>query len=256
MNWSELANNWYILLTTVNREAAEPLMSLSSSIGLPLVAALLLGLLGATAPCQVTTNASALAIVARRLDTPRLPMLATLAYLLGKMLVYTLVGVAVVLAGREVATGLIPTIGVVRKALGPLMILIGLFFLGLPRPRLALGHGLSAWLKRHATGGGAGSSFLLGVAYAFAFCPTLFWLFFGLTIPLALRSSVGVLYPPVFALGTTLPLLALVGLLALGTGQPTGYLRGLRRAHRVLERVAGVILVLAGLNDTFLYWFL
>lgn len=255
MSAREIANNWYSLLTMVNAAAAEPLLALSQSIGVPIVTALLMGLLGATSPCQVTTNASALAFAARRWERPHWPVLATLAYLLGKVLVYTLIGTAVLVAGRDLASSLIPAIGIARKALGPLMLVIGLFFLGVPRPRVAFGQHLSAWLEQGAVGGGVRGSFVPGVAYAFAFCPTLFWLFFGLTIPLALRSSAGVLYPPAFAVGTTLPLLGLAGLLAVGASQTAGYLRGLRRANRLLERVAGVVLVLAGLNDTFIYWF-
>ncbi|MBI4317838.1 MAG: sulfite exporter TauE/SafE family protein [Chloroflexi bacterium] len=256
MDLRELALNWYTLLTTVNAAVSEPLLSLSNSIGVPIVAAFLLGLLGATSPCQVSTNASALAFVARRLDTPRAPVFSALAYLLGKMLIYTLVGTAVVLAGRELATGTIPIIVVARKALGPLMLLIGLFMLGVLRLNVSIGHGLSSWLQERATGGGLRGSFLLGVAFALAFCPTLFWLFFGLTIPMALRSPFGLLYSPAFALGTTLPLLGLTALIVLGIGNGAGRFRGLRRANRILERVAGVVLVLAGFNDIFTYWFL
>lgn len=250
----ELANSWYIVLSRLNAAVAEPLMGLSGSIGVPIVAALLMGLLGATSPCQVTTNAGALAFVSRRLGTPRTPLLSALAYLLGKTAVYTLAGIAVLVAGRELAIDSIPVIVVVRKALGPLMILIGLYFLGVLRLNVSVGHGLSERLQRRA-GDGARGSFLLGVAFAFAFCPTLFWLFFGLTIPLALQSPVGVLYPPAFALGTTLPLLGLTGLLALGANRAR-YFRGLRRINRLLGLVAGVVLVLAGLNDTLVYWFL
>ncbi len=250
----ELANSWYIALSRLNAAVAEPLMGLSGSIGIPILAALLMGLLGATSPCQVTTNASALAFVSRRLGTPRAPLLSALAYLLGKTAVYTLVGTAVLVAGRELATESIPVIVVVRKALGPLMLLIGLYFLGVLRLNVSVGHGLSERLERHAVGGARGS-FLLGIAFAFAFCPTLFWLFFGLTIPLALQSPVGVLYPPAFALGTTLPLLGLTALLVLGANQAR-YFRSLRRLNRVFGLVAGVVLVLAGLNDTLVYWFL
>lgn len=252
----ELANNWYATLSTLNAAAAGPLRDLSDGLGLPLVSALLFGLIGATSPCQVTTNLSALAFISPRLHTTRAPVLAALAYLLGKTLVYTVLGVAVVLAGRELATNAIPLIVVIRKVLGPFMILLGLFFIGVVCLNVSIGHDLSAWLEERAAGGGLRGSFLLGVAFAFAFCPTLFWLFFGLTIPLALRSPLGVLYPPTFALGTTLPLLGLIGLLVIGVGQTKGYLQALRRANRVLERVAGVVLILAGLNDTFVYWFL
>lgn len=255
----QLVLQWYNLLAEVNRAAAEPLTALSDGIGVPIVAALLLGLLGATSPCQLTTNAGALAFVSRRAgDAPRAPVLSAFAYLLGKILVYTALGTVVVLAGREVATSTIPLIVATRKVLGPLMLLIGLVFLGVLRApsRLAVGHGLSAWLEERAGGGGLRGSFLLGVAFAFAFCPTLFLLFFGLTIPLALQSSVGVLYPPAFALGTTLPLLGLAGLVTLGAGGTAAYTRGVRRANRVLERIAGAVLVLAGLHDTLVYWFL
>lgn len=253
---SELANRWYIILTKVNATVADPLMALSNGVGVPIIAALLIGLLAATAPCQVTTNASALAFVSRRLETPRAPILSVLAYLLGKLLVYTVLGIAVILAGRELATDLIPVIVVVRKVLGPLMILLGLYFLGVLRLNVSFGHRLSAWLHDRAGTGGMRSSFLLGVAYAFAFCPTLFWLFFGLTIPLAIQSSVGVIYPPAFALGATLPLLGFTALLALGVSQPTSYFVRLRRANRFFERMAGIVLLLAGLNDTFIYWFI
>lgn len=253
-----LALQWYSLLSSLNAAVAEPLMALGDGLGVPLVAALLMGLLGATSPCQLTTNASALAIVSRRLRTPRASMLSALAYLVGKLLVYSVLGGLVVLAGREAATGTIPFIVAVRKVFGPLMLLIGLVFLGVLRLPVSFGAEASAWVQQRVVGGGPRGSFLLGSAYALCFCPTQFWLFFGLTIPLALRSSVGVLYPPVFALGATLPLLGVAGLLAVGAGagRTTGYVQRLQGANRVFERVAGVVLVLAGLNDTFVYWFL
>ncbi len=194
-------------MSTVNAAVAEPVRALSAGLGIPLVSALLFGLLGATAPCQLTTNASALAYVAQRAADRRAVTANALAYMLGKVLVYTVVGVVMILAGRQLAQSSIPVIVVARKALGPLMILLGLHLLGLLPLRFSLGHQLADWLEARA-GGGAGGAFLLGVAFSFAFCPTLFLLFFGLTIPLALASPVGVLFPGVFAVGATLPLLA------------------------------------------------
>ena len=97
---------------------------------------------------------------------------------------------------------------------------------------------------------------MLGTAFSFAFCPTLFLLFFGLTIPLALRSSVGVVYPGMFALGTTLPLLGLAGVLAAGAGATKTYLTVAGRLDTWLRPAAAAVLVLAGLNDTLTYWLL
>lgn len=251
----ELITEWYALLSALNVAVASPLQALAGGIGLPVVSALLFGVIGATSPCQLTTNAGALAYVARGAGRPGAITRGALAYVLGKMLVYTLLGVVVILAGRQLAQNSIPVIQVVRKALGPLMLLLGLYLLGLVPLRFSLGQGLADWLEDRA-GSGARGAFVLGVAFSLAFCPTLFLLFFMLTIPLALASPLGVVFPAVFALGTTLPLLGLAGLLAAGVGATKGYVAGARRIEAWLRPTAGVVLLLAGLNDTLTYWFL
>lgn len=132
---------------------------------------------------------------------------------------------------------------------------LGLYLLRMIPLRFSIGSGLSDWLEARA-GAGAAGVFLLGTAFSFAFCPTLFLLFFGLTIPLTLRSSVGVLYPGVFAVGATLPLIGLAALLAAGVGATRGYVRVAKRVDAWLWPLAAGVLVLAGLNDTLTYWFL
>lgn len=251
----ELALEWYAFLSQLSAAVAGPLNDVAGGLGLPLVSALLLGLIGATSPCQLTTNASALAYVAKHAGDRRAVAASSLAYLLGKVLVYTLLGVAAVLLGRQLAQSSVPVIVVARKVLGPLMVLLGLYLLGLVPLRFSLGHGLADWLEARA-GPSAAGAFLLGTAFSFAFCPTLFLLFFGLTIPLALQSPLGVVYPGVFALGTTLPLLGLAGVLTMGVGATKGYVLGARKIDAWLRPAAAAVLVLAGLNDTFVYWFL
>ncbi len=75
------------------------------------------------------------------------------------------------------------------------------------------------------------------------------FLFFGLTIPLALSSPLAPAYPAMFALGITLPLLGPAGLLAAGAKAVKGYLTGARRLDRWLRPAAGV-------NDSLTYWLL
>lgn len=62
--------------------------------------------------------------------------------------------------------------------------------------------------------------------------------------------------PGMFALGTTLPLIGVILATLVGTDLIRGWVRGVRRAGRVATVVAGVVLLLAGLNDTLVYWFL
>lgn len=261
MSLRELALEWYAFLSIFNSAVSGPLSALADGIGLPLVSALLFGLIGATSPCQLTTNASALAYVARGAGDRRAVAGSALAYLLGKVLVYTLLGIAVILVGRQLAQGSIPVVVVARKVLGPLMIVLGLYLLGLVPLRFSFGHGLAGWLEdrsfdRLRMSGDIGGAFLLGTAFSFAFCPTLFLLFFGLTIPLALASPLGAVYPGVFALGTTLPLLGLAAVLATGVGATKAYLAGALRLDAWLRPAAAAVLLLAGLNDTLVYWFL
>jgi len=179
----ELVRQWYFFLSQLSATLGEPLARIVNRIDLPLASALLLGLLGATAPCQLTTNLSAIAYVSRDLRDGR-PWLEAVTSTLGKALVY------------------------------------------------------------------------MGAGFAFAFCPTLFLLFFGLAIPLGFRSNVGLLVPGLFAVGTALPLLTYAGLLAAGSGLADRYVRRLSRGHSTVRRVAGVVFILAGINDTLTYWLL
>lgn len=228
-------------------------MELSRGVGWPIATALLLGILGSTSPCQLTTNASALAVISRRLGDPRYTALAALAYLSGKVLVYLFIGGGALILGLGLARTSIPMVTFIRKLLGPLMIFLGLVMLRVIRLDFAMGQGVGNWVERRAEGGLLGS-FLLGGAFALAFCPTLFWLFFGLLIPMSLASGVGWVYPAFFALGTTLPLLGLVGILTFGASRVQDYFKGARGVESFLRRATAVILILAGINDTATYW--
>jgi len=250
-----LMREWYLVLSQFSAALTVPLSSLAERVELPLVTPLLFGLIGATSPCQLTTSLSALAFSAKQ-PSKAGTLMASVAYVLGKVLVYSLVGGLVVLLGVRLQAASIPVVVVARKGLGPLMVLAGLGMLGVIRLRGALGQRWSRWLRRRVPGEGAGAGFLLGVAFSFAFCPTLFWLFFGLTVPLALQSPAGWSFPALFALGTGLPLLVLAGLVSLGLGAAETLAGRMGGLHRVLGRVAGVVFVLAGLHDALVYWWL
>jgi sulfite exporter TauE/SafE len=244
---------WYIFLSQLSATVGEPLRQLSDRIEFPLVSALLFGLMGATAPCQLTTNLSAIAYVSRRLGEGR-PWLEAVTYTLGKVLMYTAAGGAVIGLGLQIQASTVPVVVVARKVLGPLLIVIGFAFLGGLNLRLSVGQRLTETIRRRISVRGAWGAFLLGMVFSFAFCPTLFLLFFGLTIPLGLRSSAGLLVPGLFAVGTTLPLLVYAGLIAAGSGLAEALPPRLSRGHSAIRRIAGAIFILAGINDTLTYW--
>lgn len=248
---TELAQAWYEVLSTLDRTAGEPIRALVSDTTIGPLAAVLLGVLGALSPCQISTSVGAVALIGRRPTAGAL--LSGIAYAGGKAVTYGAIGLAFVSLGTAVDASSIPVAQLIRKLLGPLMLIVGLALLGVIRPRLgfALGDRVAVLAADRLDTTRPRGAFVLGLAFGFAFCPTLFLLFFGLLIPLALASPGGPVYPALFALGTTVPLFIALSLLWLGVGGGAGLTR---RADRILTVLAGAIAVVVGLNDTLLYW--
>lgn len=310
MDWNDLFNKWYAFLSSLNNALALPMRDLSDGLGIPLVSAFLFGLLGTTAPCQLSTNFGALAFLTRQPADRAATFRATLTYIAAKMLVYTVLGLIVLTLGQGLIKALLPYMEWTRKLVGPLMIVLGLAVLGVFRFRFQVGQGLARRLEREASSldrqerasipaqvllvpemtrprqslvpatalAGSGSmaasanlpssegllttsapsprsSFLLGLGFSLAFCPTLFLLFFGITMTLAARSAGGFAFPAIFALGATLPLLLLVGLTLTSSGAARHVRRGLRQANRPLRWLGAAVLIFFGLHDTLIYWF-
>ena len=247
----ELLREWYLILSRLSAALAEPLGELSTRLELPLASPFLFGLIGAVAPCQLTTNASAMAYLSRRGSRGAAGREAG-AFLLGKILVYTALGGLALALGTQLQLAAIPLAVVTRRVLGPALLLIGLSLLGGFRLRGGFGTRLSVRLQALAPGSGTAKAFLMGAAFALAFCPTLFWLFFGLTVPLGLESPMGLVFPALFAVGTSVPVLLLGALL--GARARPEVRTGLERTSGILTRIAGVVFIVAGLNDTLTYW--
>lgn len=151
----------------------------------------------------------------------------------------------------------VPVVIAARKLLGPVLVLVGLLMLGVWRNNLSLGAGLGHWIEGQATKtGGLTGAYLMGVGFSFAFCPTLFWLFFGLLIPLAIASTGGIVFPGVFALSTTLPLLFFAGLMGVGVGGLGRIVGQVKRLDHWVQKVIGALFVLIGINEIVLYWLL
>ena len=112
---------WYGWLSGVTQGPVMTLQAWAERLDVPLVTVVLLGVIGATSPCQLTTNLSAVAYASAR-PAGRQPFLLGLAYVAGKVSVYTLVGALAILAGGRLDTVSIPVVQVARKLLGPLLI--------------------------------------------------------------------------------------------------------------------------------------
>ena len=251
----ELAAWWYGVLSQLSEGLVYRIDALAEQVNLPLASAFLFGLIGATSPCQLTTNLSALAYVSRQAQGRR-GLVAAFAYALGKVAVYTAAGAIIIVLGFRLQAAAIPVVVTARKLLGPLMVVVGLVMLGWLPLRTRFGQRLAARLAGRLPTAGLGGAFLLGVVFSLAFCPTLFWLFFGLTIPLALQATAGWAFPGLFALGTVVPLLGAAAAVSAGFGVAEAIGGRAGRVQRIVGKVAGAVFILAGVNDTLTYWFL
>ncbi len=82
---------WYGWLSQLAQGPIPTIESWNDALDVPALSALLFGLIGATSPCQLTTNLGALAFSASRPGQLG-PVWASLSYALGKVAVYFVVG--------------------------------------------------------------------------------------------------------------------------------------------------------------------
>ncbi|BCN29564.1 hypothetical protein bsdtb5_08590 [Anaeromicropila herbilytica] len=69
-----------------------------------------------------------------------------------------------------------------------------------------------------------------------------------------MKSSLGIIFPSVFAIGTLIPLLSIVILLYFNKQNKTIDTKQIRKLQKVIRISGGTILILLGIIDTFIYW--
>jgi cytochrome c-type biogenesis protein len=256
----EFINQYYAWLSGIANWISIPLGDLAYSINAPLISVLLFGIVGSSAPCQISSSMAVLAYLSRDIGSPQALWAKTLAFIAGKATVYSLVGGVIIFLGLQldqISSTAVPLVVIARRAIGPLLILVGLIMLGIWKSKLSIGDSLSGQIQKRFRGKpGYLPAYLLGVALSFAFCPTLFWLFFGLTIPIAIGSAGGLVFPGVFALGTALPIFFLGSLFATGAINLTGFVSRFKSTQVWVQRIAAIVFILVGINETLLYWYL
>ena len=92
---------------------------------------LILGIVGALAPCQLTGNISALTLYGNRSFQEKIVWKDVIFFTLGKIAAFSLLGGLVWILGREIQENLISYFPWIRKIMGPLLIIVGLYMLGL-----------------------------------------------------------------------------------------------------------------------------
>lgn len=239
------------LFNQISNIVIGPLMTLANGLKhLPLLFAFFLGLVGAVAPCQLTSNISAITIYGNKSLVDRVPWFHVWLFILGKIVVYSGLGLIIWILGKEIYALFSEVMPIIRKAIGPLLIIIGLFMLGvfsklrhLPSFKMPITVFKDKYL----------GSFLMGISFTLAFCPTMFVLFILTLMPIVLSSPYGFVLPSVFGIGTSLPLILVIFLIWY-FGASGAILKRGRKLGTYVQKIAGVILILIGFLDTLTYW--
>ena len=223
------------------------LSGLTGNLSIPVLSALLLGLITAISPCPLATNIAAIGYVSRRVTERRYAVITGVLYTLGRMFSYSVIGIIIIVAGLEIpgVASFLQDFG--DRALGPILIVVGLIMLIADRISLGLGGGRLSALGAKVAGWGMLGGFLLGVLFALAFCPYSAALFFGVLIPLSLKSAGGVALPAVYAIGTGLPVLVFGVLISLSVARVSAWLNAVTRAERIIRVAASIIFIGVGI---------
>lgn len=224
------------------------LQTLLDNSSTPTLTAFLLGLLTALSPCPLATNIAAIGFIGKDIEDRKRIFRNGLLYTLGRILSYTLLGVILILVLKEGASmfGIQKTIGTWGELLlGPLLLVIGLFMLLGDRinlPQFGFKGNAEGLAKK-----GGWDALLIGILFAMAFCPTSGVFYFGMLIPMSATATAGYLLPVIFAIATSIPVLAVAWILAFSV-QKMGNLYGkMQKIQKWMKHIVGILFLLVGI---------
>lgn len=242
----------YGVFSEISNMLTQPFLNLARGMeGIPVLFAFLLGIVGALAPCQFTANLGAVTVYGNKSVQKQIAWAEVIFFIIGKMVVFSLFGLIVWILGNEVKSTFITYFPWFRKLVGPILILIGLFMLGVIKFKKMISFGS---IPERFTKKGKIGAFLMGVSFTLGFCPTMFTLFFVTLMPLAITVPYGGLLPSVFAIGTSFPLILAVFLIWYFELSGKLMKKQGRKIGLIVQRIAGVIIIILGILDAITFW--
>jgi cytochrome c-type biogenesis protein len=203
-------------------------------------ACILAGIMTTIHPCPLTTNIASVSMLTGWSSRRRNTGLTLFFFICGYLFSYLMI--AILLSSGALT---IPRISyvlqiIVNYFLGPILVLIGMLladFLNLNR--FYKGRILVFIRSRNWSGFYA---FPFGSMIALSFCPATAAIFFGILIPLSVDHEKNILFPLLYAVGASLPLIAVSALMSQGVNiNKNPVLR------KYLPRFSGWILIIIGI---------
>ena len=215
--------------------------------GIPLIAAFFIGLLMTFSPCPLATNITAIAFISGKIGNAGHTLMVGTLYSLGRMAAYIGLAALIVYSGLNIQAVSFFLQEYGEKLLGVFLVIMGILMLEIVDLHLPGGHG---WLQRIeialAERGYAGG-FLLGVIFALALCPFSAVLFFGMLIPIALKTGDALLVPAVFSLATAFPVLIISFLLVQGVNRVSGMMSTVQKWEKGMKWAVAAVFIVVGI---------
>ena len=223
----------------------EFLNTLIDQYNFPLLTAFVLGIMTSISPCPLATNITAIAYISKEIKTPRHTLISGLIYTLGRAISYTLLATLIYFGLSSFEISKIFQ-GWGDKVLGIVLILIAFVMFGVIKINFSSKGGKVEKMKEWLATKGHIGTLLLGILFALAFCPYSGVLFFGILIPLVLKSTESLLLPPLFALGTGLPAIIFSFLLAFSVRKVSRMYNAMSKIEKVMRYGVATVFLLAG----------
>lgn len=224
----------------------EIINTLIDSYNIPLLSAFLLGVLTSISPCPLATNITAVAYISKEIKTARHTLLSGLFYTIGRGITYTILAFLIYfgLSSFEIAKIFQ---GWGDKVLGPILVIIGLVMFNVIKIKLGKGSEKMDKVKLWLSKKGYLGSLFLGMLFALAFCPYSGVLFFGALIPLVLSASSGLLLPPMFALGTGLPVIVFAFIIAYSVNKLSNTFKVVQKVEKAMRYIVATLFIGVGI---------
>ncbi len=219
------------------------------SIWLAAGSALWLGILTSISPCPLATNIAAVSYVGRQVGSTRAVLASGGLYTVGRTLAYLVLGAASVWSLMSMVSVSSFLQGSFHRALGPLLIVVGLLLLGIFKLNLP-GFGVSTGLQQQVDRSGVWGAGLLGIVFALSFCPVSAALFFGSLVPLAVDNGSPLFLPTVYGVGTAIPVAVFAILLAVGAGWLGKALDRVQAFEIWARRLTALVFIGVGVYET------
>lgn len=211
--------------------------------------ALGLGIYTSITPCPLATNIAAISYIGRRVGNPRRVLLTGILYALGRTLAYTALGFLLV-AGLLVSSAVSSFFRqYMNDLLGPILILVSMFLLGMIGLGIAA-PGMGEGLQKRVDALGIWGAFLLGIVFALSFCPISAGLFFLTLIPYAVYLDSRIGLPAVYGVGTALPVVVFAFIIAFSAQSLGKAFNRLTQIERWLRWLTGGIFLAVGIYFT------